>query len=319
MEIAILENKFHRVMIDDIELESEPWLIEGMVCPWLTLLSGQPKHGKTILAGHIATALINNEPLMGKKVKPGDHRIAWMGYDGGWKTEIGDRLKSKANNKIATYAPIRTIDENLWREFAFELKQDGTTLFILDHLYGMAGTIGLNDANNFAILANLLRPIYEEYKIPVLVLAQAGKGEFSNGRAAHSVALEGEARCLLRLYEKRSHGYRKLDISSNTNGEERIAIRLTPEQIEIKETKEKAPREVVGRETIEVAKNLLSNQSVKDELNSCSGAGRALAKHGLSRNPSAGRSMAIRLREQGFLKEEAGKIVKGDSLLSMSA
>jgi hypothetical protein len=29
--------------------------------------------------------------------------------------------------------------------------------------------------------------------------------------------------------------------------------------------------------------------------------------------------MAIRLREQGFLKEEAGKIVKGDSLLSMSA
>ena len=319
MEIAILENKFHRVMIDDIELESEPWLIEGMVCPWLTLLSGQPKHGKTILAGHIATALINNQPLMGKKVKPGEHRIAWMGYDGGWKTEIGDRLKSKANNKIATYAPIRTIDENLWREFAFELKQDGTTLFILDHLYGMAGTIGLNDANNFAILANLLRPIYEEYKIPVLVLAQAGKGEFSNGRAAHSVALEGEARCLLRLYEKRSHGYRKLDISSNTNGEERIAIRLTPEQIEIKETKEKAPREVVGRETIEVAKNLLSNQSVKDELNSWAGAGRALAKLGLSRNPSAGRSMAIRLREQGFLKEEAGKIVKGDSLLSMSA
>ena len=87
----------------------------------------------------------------------------------------------------------------------------------------------------------------------------------------------------------------------------------------MKETKEKAPREVVGRETIEVAKNLLSNQSVKEELNSWSGAGRALAKLGLSRNPSAGRSMAIRLREQGFLKEEAGKIVKGDSLLSMSA
>ncbi len=306
-------------MIDDIELETESWLIEGMVCPWLTLLSGQPKHGKTILAGHIATALINNQPLMGKKVKPGEHRIAWMGYDGGWKTEIGDRLKSKANNKIATYAPIRTIDENLWREFAFELKKDGTTLFILDHLYGMAGTIGLNDANNFALLANLLRPIYEEYKIPVLVLAQAGKGEFSNGRAAHSVALEGEARCLLRLYEKRSHGYRKLDISSNTNGEERIAIRLTPEQIEIKETKEKAPREVKGRETIEVAKDLLSNPSVKDDLNSWAGAGRALHKLGYSSSPTAGRSMANRLREQRFLKEEGGRIVRGDSLLSIVA
>ena len=62
-ENPILENKFHKVMIDDIEQETEPWLIDGMVCPWLTLLSGQPKHGKTILAGHIATALINNQPL----------------------------------------------------------------------------------------------------------------------------------------------------------------------------------------------------------------------------------------------------------------
>ena len=314
-----MENKFHKVMIDDIEQETEPWLIDGMVCPWLTLLSGQPKHGKTILAGHIATALINNQPLLGKAVKPGDHQIAWMGYDGGWRDEIVSRLKSRANNKIATYAPIRTIDENLWREFAHTLKEDGTTLLILDHLYGMAGTIGLNDANNFAILANLLRPIYEEYKIPVLVLAQAGKGEYSNGRAAHSVALEGEARCLLRLYEKRSHGYRKLDISSNSNGEERLAIRLTPEVIEVKESKEKAPREVVGRETIEIAKNLLSNQEVKDELNSWAGAGRALAKLGHSRNAGAGRSMAIRLREQGFLKEDGGRIVRGDSLLSMSA
>jgi hypothetical protein len=150
-----------------------------------------------------------------------------MGYDGGWKNEIVTRLKTRAKNRIATYAPIRKLDENSWREFANTLKNDGVTLFILDHLYGMAGTLGLNDANNFAVLANLLRPIYEEFKIPVLVLAQAGKGEYSNGRAAHSVALEGEARCLLRLYEKRPHGYRKLDITSNANGEERLAIRLS--------------------------------------------------------------------------------------------
>ena len=137
----MLEDKFNMVMIDDIEQETEPWLIEGMVCPWLTLLSGQPKHGKTILAGNIAIALINNQPLLGKTVKSGEHRIAWMGYDGGWKDEIVSRLKSKANNKIAAFPPIRTIDENLWREFAARLKREGITLFILDHLYGMAGTI----------------------------------------------------------------------------------------------------------------------------------------------------------------------------------
>jgi hypothetical protein len=306
-------------MIDDIEQETEPWLIDGMVCPWLTLLSGQPKHGKTILAGHIASALINNEPLLGKQVKSGEHLIGWMGYDGGWRNEIVARLKHRARNRIATYPPIRNIDENLWREFAVGLKNDGVTLFILDHLYGMAGTLGLNDANNFAILANLLRPIYEEFKIPVLVLAQAGKGEHSNGRAAHSVALEGEARCLLRLYDKRSHGHRKLDISSNANGEEKFAVRLTPETIEIKETKEKEIREVVGRTSIDVARNLLSNQSVRDDLNSWAGAGRALYKLGYSISASAGRSMAYRLRDQNLLKLEAGRIVKGDSLLSLVA
>ncbi len=306
-------------MIDDIEQETEPWLVEGMVCPWLTLLSGQPKHGKTILAGHIATALINGEPLLGKQVKSGQHKIAWMGYDGGWRNEINSRLKSRANNQIATYAPIRTIDELLWREFASALKEDDTTLFVLDHLYGMAGTIGLNDANNFAILANLLRPIYEEFKIPVLVLAQAGKGEFSNGRAAHSVALEGEARSLLRLYEKRPHGYRKLDISSNTNGEERLTIRLTPEVIEFRENKEKPPREVKGRETIEIAKKLLLEPAVQEELTSWAGAGRALAIMEYSKNESAGRSMAIRMREQRLLKLENGRIVRGDSLLSLAS
>lgn len=319
MEIAILENKFHKVMIDDIELETEPWLVEGMICPWLTLLSGQPKHGKTMLAGHIAIALINNQPLLGKSVKPGEHQIAWMGYDGGWKKDLVERLKSKANNKIAAYAPIRSIDENQWREFAFTLKESGTTLFILDHLYGMAGTIGLNDANNVAMLANLLRPIYEDYKIPVLVLAQAGKGEFSNGRAAHSVALEGEARCLLRLYEKRPNGYRKLDISSNANGEERLSIRLSPEAIEFRESKEKPTREVKGRETIEIAKRLLLEPTVQGELDSWSGAGRALAKMEYTKNENAGRTMAIRMREQNLLKLENGRIVRGDSLLSLGS
>lgn len=290
-----------------------------MVCPWLTLLSGQPKHGKTILAGHIALALINNQPLLGKAVKPGEHNIAWMGYDGGWKEEIGSRLKSRANDRITLYSPLRTIDETVWRNLAVDLKESGTTLFILDHLYGMAGTLGLNDANNFAILANLLRPIYEDFKIPVLVLAQAGKGEFSNGRAAHSVALEGEARCLLRLYEKRSHGYRKLDISSNTNGEERLAIRLTPELIEIKEAKEKAPREVTGRDSIETVKKLLENSKQYGEMTTWSEVGRVLTSLGYSKNPNAGRSMTSRFRDQGLLKKDAGRIVKGDSLLSMTS
>jgi hypothetical protein len=89
--------------------------------------------------------------------------------------------------------------------------------------------------------------------------------------------------------------------------------------VEIKETKEKESREVIGRKSIDVAKDLLSNPSVKDDLDSWAGAGRALHKLGHSSSPTAGRTMAYRLREQRFLKEEGGRIVRGDSLLSIVA
>jgi hypothetical protein len=121
----------------------------------------------------------------------------------------------------------------------------------------------------------------------------------------------------LRLYEKRPHGYRKLDISSNTNGEERLAIRLTPKVIEFRKSEEKPPREVKGRETIEIAKKILLEPAVQEELTSWAGAGRALAMMEYSKNESAGRSMAIRMREQRLLKLENGRIVRGDSLLSL--
>jgi hypothetical protein len=38
-------------------------------------------------------------------------------------------------------------------------------------LYGLAGALGLNDAEHVAIIANLLRPFYEDFGIAVLLLA----------------------------------------------------------------------------------------------------------------------------------------------------
>ena len=65
--------------IDDFDEADTPWLIEGIVCPSLTIISAQPKHGKTLLAGHIAISLITGQPLAGKTVTEDKHLIAWMG------------------------------------------------------------------------------------------------------------------------------------------------------------------------------------------------------------------------------------------------
>lgn len=300
--------------INDIEDYQQEWLIAGIICPWLTLLSGQPKHGKSIFAGHVAMSLIQEVPLLGRSVIGTNHLIAWMGYDAGWKQEITMRWKEIADNRIVTYDPIRSLEAVIWRELAESLQSTGVTLFVLDHLYGMAGALGLNDAEQFAVLANLIRPIYEEFGIAVLLLAQAGKGEFSRGRAAHSVAIEGEARALIRIYEKRSKGARKIDLSSNTNGEETLSVTLTPEVIEIKEGKSVKKEDSSQRESPEAVRGFLS-QANPSELTSWSGVGRELHRLNLSVSPSAGRQMSTRWREQNLIKMESGVVVPGDSLL----
>ncbi len=308
------ENSIKSAWIDDITDDPTPWIINGLVCPWLTLLSGQPKHGKTTFAGHIVNSLLNGTPLLDKEVSPGTHIVAWMGYDGGWKEELRERLQISPNRKIVFYDPIRSFDESLWWQLGLNMKEKGVTFFVLDHLYGMAGSLGLNDANNFALLANLLRPIYEEFGIAVLVLAQAGKGQFSNGRAAHSVALEGEARCLLRLHQKGANGARRLDISSNSRGDESLRIVVTPYEVGSKELPISEKRKVTERTSPNTVRRLLL-EAIPEELENWSTVGRALHRLGISTNPKAGRTMAKRFEIQGLLKADKGQIVAGDSLI----
>jgi hypothetical protein len=300
--------------IDEYVDEQQGWPIEGVLCPWLTVLSGQPKHGKSLLAGHIAISLIQETPLLGRRISGSHHKIAWLGYDGGWKQEVRDRWLEKSWNRIILCESLRSLDSILWRQLAVHLKQEGVTLLIIDHLYGLAGALGLNDAEHVAIIANLLRPFYEEFGIAVLLLTQAGKGQFSNGRAANSVAIEGEARALIRISDKKKNGARKIDLISNTSGEDSIAVKLTPEAIEIKEGKDATTQEKSQRESPDVVRDFLSKAN-SQEMTSWSGVGREIHRLGFSANNSAGRSMSTRWREQGLIKMELGVVVAGDSLL----
>lgn len=300
--------------INEYEDEQQDWLIEGFLCPWLTLLSGQPKHGKSLLAGHIAISLIQEAPLLGRNVSGSNHIIAWMGYDPGWKQEVSERWLEASKGQIFLCDSIRSLDENLWRQLAKSLKSEGVTLLIIDHLYGLAGALGLNDAEHIAVITNLLRPIYEEYGIAVLLLTQAGKGQFSNGRAAHSVAIEGEARALIRISDKRKNGARKIELISNTCGEESLNVRLTPDLFEVTETKPSKKDEKSQRESPDIVRDFLAKANVK-ELGSWSGVGREIHRLGLSTSVVAGRSMSTRWRKQDLITMESGVVVAGDSLL----
>ena len=300
--------------IDEYVDEQQDWPIEGFLCPWLTLLSGQPKHGKSLLAGHIAISLIQETPLLGHKISGSNHKIAWLGYDGGWKQEVRERWLEKSMSQIVFCDSLRSLDSNLWEQLAVRLKQEGVTLLIIDHLYGLAGALGLNDAEHVAVIANLLRPFYEEFGIAILLLTQASKGQFSNGRAAHSVALEGEARALIRISDKKKNGPRKIDLISNTSGEESISVWLTPEVIEIKESKPSSKDVKSERESPDIVRDFLAKADTR-EMSSWSGVGREIHRLGLSSSETAGRSMSTRWRKQDLIQMESGVVVAGNSLL----
>jgi len=300
--------------IDEYVDEQQDWPIEGFLCPWLTLLSGQPKHGKSLLAGHIAVSLIQEIPLLGRRISGSNHKIAWLGYDGGWKQEVRERWLEKSMNQIIFCDSLRSLDSHLWEQLAVRLKEEGVTLLIIDHLYGLAGALGLNDAEHVAVIANLLRPFYEEFGIAILLLTQASKGQFSNGRAAHSVALEGEARALIRISDKKKNGARKIDLISNTSDEESISVRLTPEVIEIKESKPSNKDVKSERESPDIVRDFLAKADTR-EMTSWSGVGREIHRLGLSSSEAAGRSMSTRWRKQDLIQMESGVIVAGNSLL----
>ena len=296
--------------IDDFDEADTPWLIDGFVCPSLTIISAQPKHGKTLLAGHIAISLITGQPLAGRAVKADAHLVAWMGFDPGWKQDVRDYWASKAKNRILFYPTIRNHNPENWKGLLDSLIAKKATALIIDHLYGLAGPIGLNDAENVAKLFALIRPIYES-GICVILISQASKSEWSEGRSAHSVAIEAEARSLVRIYDKKMNGVRKIKLISNSRGEETLNVILMPEEFSIFEAPEK--KKVIRESPNEVRKALLNAKP--EELTSWSALGRGLVRLGLTKNEKAGRTKSTRWREQSLIKMEDGLIVAGDSLL----
>lgn len=296
--------------IDDFDEKDTPWLIDGFICPSLTIISAQPKHGKTLLAGHIAISLITGQPLAGRTVTEDNHLVAWMGFDPNWKQEIRNYWAPKASNRILFYDAIRNHNPEPWRELLDSLVRNGATVLILDHLYGLAGPIGLNDAENVAKLFALIRPIYE-FGISVILINQAGKSDWSEGRSAHSVAIEAEARSLVRIYDKKNNGVRKIKLISNSRGEEVLNVILTPDEFSVFEAPEK--KKVVRESPNEVRKAL--NSAMPEELLSWSAFGRGLFRLGLTQNEKAGRTKSTRWREQSLINMVDGLIVAGDSLL----
>ena len=273
--------------IEDLKESENQWLIEGLLCNSLTLLSGEPKSGKSLLASHLIKSLVLNKEILGRKPIKQIERVGWIGFDANWQTEIRSRMQEIPGKSLYNFDPPNIYSNEKgwnWETIARIAKQKNVSLMVIDHLYGLSETANLDHAWEMASALKKIEVLYKEFNIPTLLIAQAGKG--AGGRAAHSVQLEGAARHLLQLDGKGSSGIRTLKILSNISEGTSLRIKLSPEecvtsQSEKKEIKEKMrirtntnlpaiARELIQKST-ELDRKTVSSLARFDDQNKISG------------------------------------------------
>ncbi len=208
--------------------ESEEWLIPHLLCDSLTLISGEPKSGKTSMAGHIVRSLVLKQEILGFKPTDKAIKVAYMGFDFKWKREISDRLDDLTNLiYLPDSATYNSTEE--WDSLGDQMIALGINFLVIDHLYNYANEADLDRQNQVQMVFGPIMKIIEKTGAAVLLLTQGARNQ--GGRAAHSVAIEGQARWLLRLS---SGQHNKTLKTMGNNAESRdFRIRLTPKILEL--------------------------------------------------------------------------------------
>jgi hypothetical protein len=208
--------------------ESEEWLIPNLVCDSLTLISGEPKSGKTSMAGHIVRSLVLKQEILGFKPTEKAIKVAYMGFDFKWKREITERLDDLTSLiYLPDSANYKSTEE--WDSLADQMIALRINFLVIDHLYNYANEADLDRQNQVQMVFGPIMKLIEKTGAAVLLLTQGARG--AGGRAAHSVAIEGQARWLLRLSAGKKN---KTLTTMGNNAESRVfQIKLTPKVLEV--------------------------------------------------------------------------------------
>jgi hypothetical protein len=299
--------------IDDFQIEPSEWVVDGLIGPYITALSGQPKVGKSTFATQIALAVVNQTSFLGREIKSKTNKVAWMGYDAGWTFELKDRCGDNALNSILLQKGIASVIRNEWDELGKYLSELGISLLIIDHLYGFAGHLVLNDSQEAFKVISCLNAINNTYGIPILLIAQSPKNSFSGGMA-HSNILKSSARVLLEMSGASRTGKRSIVINGNEVANERISFRIEPRHIELMDKEvEKESKQVRDYQAFLDKTRRFFSEARNDELESIPKAAPVLIRLGISRTQAGAEKMLGRWRDKKLIEVSGTEITPGDN------
>ena len=294
------------------------WLIPGLIGNEITLISGEPKTGKSLLAGHLVNSLITQQPILERVPKSGIYKVAWMGFDSNWDGELQTRFPLILEN-LYFHNPIIHEDKEGWESYFQLLVSSGINLFVLDHLYGLAYDLDLDRSHFMEAALKPLNFICNQLKIPALLIAHANKS--GGGRAAHSILLEAKARHFIRIKGNVTGSKRDLILAGNHEAGTSMKINLTPEVCEIISgsgiNKSETRRSERSGVMIEIAKKLLLEAPLNARRN-VTAAGVWAKLEGYAGTEESGRTLINRMIDGRLLaraEDSTREVIAGPSLI----
>ena len=316
-EIGLLTNPFRArkipdfYLIDEYPRQQREWLVEDLISPYINILSGQPKAGKSTLATAIALAIMEKQPVLGKQVNQ-QGLVAWMGFDGGWYEELCDRTDGKKRDQLMVQPPFDLTKTEYAHELGKRLRQIDCKLLVIDHLYGFAtqNNLDINNQLDASTATQGVQIINTEYQIPVLLIAHASKGY--SGGVAHSNLLKGLARVLLEMTGTSGNGKRTVKVIGNQiethslvfylSETDLVTLASSTEQGQ-KRSRDFEPKKERARKAFE--------QATPQDLISASAFGRLFFRLRLSKSEPSSIKMVQRCIELGILTSKDGEIQPG--------
>ncbi|WP_330246127.1 AAA family ATPase [Streptomyces sp. NBC_00562] len=200
------------------EIERVPYedafLIGDLLTTRITLLSGEPKAGKTLLAAGMGTALINGErEFLGQPVLQKIDHIVFGLTDDGAPEELKERMHGAVPDDSVTIFPVEDSgDSTYWPGIRDDLIDMKPGLFVLDNILGaLAPGEDISSPVTAQRIMRSLKPI-SEAGIPTLLVTHTPKGSAEGMTVASSPiggrAIAAGARAVIALRNSGKHGRR---------------------------------------------------------------------------------------------------------------
>ncbi|MFC0846385.1 AAA family ATPase [Streptomyces noboritoensis] len=263
----------------------EAFLIGDLLTTRMTVLSGEPKAGKTLLAAGMGIALINGEKeFLGQPVLWEIDHVVFGLTDDGAPEELKERLHGAVPDDSVTVFPVEDSGHSgYWPSIVEDLMDMKPGLFVLDNIIGaLAPGEDISSPVTAQRIMRSLKPI-SEAGIPVLLVTHTPKGTAEGMTVASSPiggrAIAAGARAVVALRNSDKRG-RRIHTAINRATEDldlHVSVHPASESSEVPiwERVNTKPQRESGIRTAAPWQELLAQQILREQPEETSIAGLA--------------------------------------------